>query len=239
MTKQTTNPAWKRLTPVFVVIVLLGTFFAFGGQKYVSLDALRDNQDVLKAFVADNYVIAVAGFAFIYAALVAISFPGAGFLSIFAGFLFGIVTGTLAVVVGATIGATIIFLIARFAFKDFFRSKAGPFIEKFENGLKENEISYLFIVRLIPIFPFFIVNIVPALFDVKVRNYALTTLFGIIPGSLVYVSVGNGIGAALGAGEDVPLKGLMFRPEVIGPIIGLILLSLIPVAYKKYKTKNQ
>ena len=227
------KPLWKRFLPLVVIASALAAFFALGGPKYISLDSLRDNQDFLKAFVADNFVIAVLGFIVIYASLVAISFPGAGFLSIFSGFLFGIVAGTLAAVTAATIGATIIFLVARSALGTGLAAKAGPFMKKFEKGLKEDELSYLFILRLVPIFPFFIVNIVPALFDVKIRNYVLSTMFGIIPGGLVYVSVGNGIGAALSAGQDVPLAGLMFRPQVILPIVGLILLSMIPIAYKK------
>ncbi len=228
----------KRFLPLIIILAALAGFFALGGPKYISLEALRDNQAFLKSFVADNYVIAIVGFVALYAVLVAISVPGAGVLSIFSGFLFGVKTGVPAVVVGATIGATIIFLIARSALGSGLAAKAGPFMRKFEKGLQENELSYLFILRLVPIFPFFIVNIVPALFDVKVRNYVLTTFLGIIPGALVYVSVGNGIGDALAAGGDVALSGLMFRPAVILPIIGLILLSMIPVAYKKFAKKK-
>ena len=95
--------------------------------------------------------------------------------------------------------------------------------------------SYLFILRLIPAFPFFIVNIVPALFDVKLRNYVLSTFFGIIPGALVYASVGAGVGAIFDAGGEVKLSGLMTQPKVIGPILGLIALSLLPILYKKFK----
>ena len=239
-----TNPAirpasaLKRFAPLVVIVLALIAFFAFGGPKYVSLDALRENQDMLKAFVSQHYALAVGGFILLYATLVAISFPGAGFLSIFAGFLFGLVSGTFSVVIGATIGATIIFLIARSAFGTSLASKAGPFMQKFEQGLKENELSYLFILRLVPVFPFFIVNIVPALFDVKLRNYVLSTFFGIMPGSLVYVSVGNGIGDALQAGQDVPLSGLMLRPAVLLPILGLIALSMIPVIYKKMMARK-
>ena len=232
------KPLWKRFLPLLVIAIALTAFFALGGPKYISLDSLRDNQDALKAFVADNFALAVIGFIVIYATLVSISVPGAGFLSIFSGFLFGVVTGTIAAVIAATIGATIIFLVARSALGTGLAAKAGPFMQKFEAGLKENELSYLFILRLVPLFPFFIVNIVPALFDVKLRNYVIATLFGIIPGALVYVSVGNGIGDALSAGQDVPLSGLMFRPQVILPIVGLILLSMIPVAYKKIAAKK-
>lgn len=223
----------KRFLPLAVIIVALTVFFAFGGPEYISLESLRDNQALLKAFVSNNTLLAVVGFVVIYASLVAISFPGAGFLSIFSGFLFGIVMGTIAAVIGATIGATIIFLIVKSALGEGLAERAGPYMKKFEEGIQDNEISYLFILRLVPIFPFFIVNIVTAVFDVKLRNYVLTTLFGIIPGGLVYVSVGNGIGDALSAGQDVPLSGLMFRPAVILPILGLILLSMIPIVYKK------
>ena len=228
----------KRFLPLVIIIGGLIAFFALGGPKYISLDSLRDNQEFLKAFVADNYILAVVGFVVIYAILVAISVPGAGFLSIFAGFLFGLTTGVSAVIIAATIGATVLFLVVRSAFGSGLAAKAGPYMAKFEKGLKENELSYLFILRLVPLFPFFIVNIVPPLFDVKLRNYVLTTLFGIIPGSFVYVSVGNGIGDALSAGQAVPLSGLMFRPAVILPILGLILLSMIPVVYKKLAKKK-
>lgn len=224
----------KRFLPLFIIVAALAAFFALGGPQYISLDSLRDNQEFLKAFVADNYILAVVGFVVLYAVLVAISVPGAGFLSIFAGFLFGLTTGVPAVIIGATVGATILFLVVRSAFGTGLAAKAGPYMERFEHGLKEHQLSYLFILRLVPLFPFFIVNIVPPLFDVKLRNYVLATLFGIIPGSFVFVSVGNGIGDALSAGQDVPLSGLMFRPAVIVPIIGLILLSLIPVIYKKF-----
>lgn len=227
----------KRIWPLLVIAGALAAFFALGGPKYITLDALRENQDILKAFVTNNFVLAVIGFVALYASLTAISVPGASFLSIFGGFLFGLTTGAIAVVIGATIGATILFLAARYVFGESLAAKAGPFMQKFEHGLKENELSYLFILRLVPLFPFFIVNIVPALFDVKVRNYIIATFFGIIPGALVYVSVGNGIGDALNAGQDVPLSGLMTRPAVIFPVLGLIVLSLIPIAYKKLTTK--
>ena len=229
------KPLWKRLLPLGVIGVALALFFALGGPDYVSIDALRDNRDVLAALVADNFALVFLGFIALYALLVGISFPGAGLLSIFGGFLFGTITGTLGIVVGATLGATAIFLAARYAFGDALRAKAGPYMAKFEDGLRENELSYLFILRLVPIFPFFIVNIVPALFDVRLRNYVLSTLFGIIPGSLVYASVGAGIGAIFDAGGDVQLSGLMLQPKVILPILGLIALSLVPVLYKRFR----
>jgi uncharacterized membrane protein YdjX (TVP38/TMEM64 family) len=226
----------KRIWPLLLVAIALSVFFALDGPSYISLDYLKENRDRLSGFVAQNLFITIAGFIALYATLVAISFPGASLLSIFGGFLFGTWLGGGAVVIGATLGATTIFLAARYVIGDSLSKKAGPYIQKFEAGLKENELSYLFILRLIPAFPFFIVNIVPALFDVKLRNYILTTFFGIIPGSLVYASLGAGISTFFDAGQDVPLGGLMLRPAVLLPILGLITLSLIPIIYNKFKS---
>lgn len=223
----------KRLLPVGVIAAALIAFFALGGPQYLSLDGLRDNQQVLKNLVRDHFVLSLIGFVLVYMALVAISVPGAAFLSIFAGFLFGVVPGTFATVTGATLGAILLFLAARSASGGNLSAKAGPFVQKFDVGLKKNELAYLFILRLVPLFPFFIVNIVPAIFGVKLRNFAVSTFFGIIPGSLVYVSVGNGIGDVLASGQSVPLSGLMTRPAVLLPIAGLVLLSFIPILYNK------
>lgn len=228
---------FKRFLPVIIIAVALIAFFALGGPKYVSLESLKSNRAVLTSFVQDNFILSILGFVALYAVLTAISFPGASFLSIFGGFLFGTLVGGGAITVGATIGAVGIFLAARYALGDVLTKKAGPYMKKFEAGLKENEISYLFILRLIPAFPFFIVNVVPALFDVKLRNYALTTFFGIIPGCFVYASVGAGAGAILDKGDELKLTGLMTQPKVLLPILGLITLALLPIIYKKFFKK--
>lgn len=228
----------KRFAPIIVIVLALAAFFALGGPKYVSLESLKSNRAALAVFVENNFLTAIIGFIALYAVLTAISFPGASFLSIFGGFLFGTVVGGSAITVGATIGAVGIFLAARYALGDSLTKKAGPYMQKFEAGLKENELSYLFILRLIPAFPFFIVNIVPALFDVKLRNYALTTFFGIIPGCFVYASVGAGAGAILDQGGELRLGGLMTQPKVLLPVLGLITLALLPIIYKKFFKKT-
>ncbi|MGB0905992.1 MAG: TVP38/TMEM64 family protein [Maricaulaceae bacterium] len=230
--------ALKRFAPIAVVIIALIVFFANDGQRFFNIESLRENRDVLAAFVTDNFAIALLGFIALYATLVAISFPGASILSVFGGFLFGTLVGGFGIVIGATIGATLIFLAARYALGDSLSKKAGPYMQKFEAGLKENEFSYMFILRLIPAFPFFIVNLVPALFDVKIRNYVITTFLGIIPGALVYASVGAGVGAIFDAGGDVKLTGLMTKPAVLGPILGLIVLSSLPIIYNKMKARK-
>lgn len=229
----------KRLAPLAIIAAALALFFALGGPQYISLESLKANRETLGAFVSDNFILSILAFIGLYALLTAISFPGASFLSLFGGFLFGTLVGGTAIVVGATLGATVLFLAARYAIGDFLKQKtSGNALAKFEAGLKENELSYLFILRLIPAFPFFVVNFVPALFDVKIRNYIFSTFFGIMPGSFVYASVGAGIGAVFDQGEDVNLSGLMTQPKVIFPILALIALALLPVLYKKFFKKD-
>jgi len=228
----------KRLLPLGIIAAALTAFFALGGPEYVNLESLKENREWLAGFVQDNFLIAFIGFIALYALLVGISFPGAGFLSIFGGFLFGTFTGAFGIVIGATIGACIIFMVARNAIGGNLAERMGPYMKKFEDGLTKNELSYLFILRLVPIFPFFVVNVVPALFNVKFRNYALTTAFGIIPGSLVYASIGDGASAIFEQGGDLKLSGVMTEPRVLFPIIGLACLAMIPVIYNKIKTRS-
>lgn len=230
--------ALKRFWPLALIAIALSLFFALGGPEYISLEYLKNERAKLTGFVADNLVLAVGAFIMLYAVLTGISFPGASLLSIFGGFLFGTLLGGSAIVIGATIGATAIFLAARYVIGDSLSKKAGPYMQKFESGLKESEFSYLFILRLIPAFPFFIVNIVPALFDVKLRNYVITTFLGIIPGCFVYASVGASAGAFFDQGEEPNLSGLMTDPKILFPILGLIALSTLPIIYKKFIKKG-
>ena len=130
-----------------------------------------------------------------------------------------------------------LFLIARTALGDVLRAKAGPFLAKMEEGFRENALSYLLVLRLIPLFPFWLVNLVPAFLGVSTIHYVIGTFFGIIPGTFVFASVGNGLGALLDAGED-PNLGIIFQPEVLGPLVALALLSLLPVLYKRHQAKK-
>ncbi|MBY0306358.1 MAG: TVP38/TMEM64 family protein [Sphingomonas sp.] len=225
----------KRFGPLIILVVIAIAFFAAGGQHYVTLDALRDNRQFLVDFVARNPVGSALALVGIYAALVAISFPGASLLTIAAGLFFGTVVGGSLVVIGATLGATIVFLIARNASGDALRKRIGNWGEKLADGFEKNAFSYLMLLRLLPVAPFWLVNIVPALFGVKLRDYVLATAIGIIPGTFVYASIGAGAGAVLAAGQELNLKGALLKPEVIGPILGLAALSLIPIIYKKFR----
>jgi uncharacterized membrane protein YdjX (TVP38/TMEM64 family) len=198
----------------------------------VGLDRLREHRLWLAAQVEQHYVLAVAAYLLIYAAAVAVSVPGASVLTIAGGFLFGQVVGTAATVVAATVGAVALFLAARTALGDPLRARAGPWLRKLEQGFAENALSYLLVLRLVPLFPFFVVNLVPAFLGVPLRTYFLGTLVGIIPGTFVYVSVGAGLGALFEAGGDLSLESVL-TPEIIVALVGLALLALLPVAYKK------
>jgi uncharacterized membrane protein YdjX (TVP38/TMEM64 family) len=229
--------SYTRLWPVLVVVLVLAAFFYFGLDKYFSLDALRDNREWLKTYVAENYWLAMAIFAGIYAGAVAISFPGASIMTIAGGFLFGL-WATIPTVFAATLGATIIFLIAKTAIGAALRKSAGGFVARFEEGFKEGEFSYLLVLRLVPAFPFWVVNIVPALLNANLTKYVAATALGIIPGTFVFTSIGNAAGAIFDSGGKLELTGVMTKPEILLPVIGLILLALIPVIQRRFFAKR-
>jgi uncharacterized membrane protein YdjX (TVP38/TMEM64 family) len=219
--------------PLIVIAAALAAFFALGLHRYFTLDALRDNREALRAWVANDPLLASALFFIAYAAAVAISFPGASILTIFGGYLFGLWIGTPLIVFAATLGATIIFLAARTALSDYLSKRAGGLAKRMEKGFREGELSYMFILRLAPVFPFWGVNIAAGLLGVSLRNFVIGTFFGIIPGSFVYASIGAAAGAAFDAGEDISLAGVLLKPETLTPIAGLIVLALIPVFLKR------
>ena len=152
-------------------------------------------------------------------------------LSIAGGFLFGGLLGALYVVIGATIGATALFLIARSALGDSLRTRAGPWLAKMEAGFQENALSYLLVLRLVPLFPFFVVNLVPAFLGVQLWTYVLGTFFGIIPGALVFTYSGAGLGSVFDSDQPFSI-GAVLTTEVVIALLGLALLSLVPVLYK-------
>lgn len=227
----------RRLAPLAVLILAVVAVFAFGLDDYISFDVLRRHRAQLLDFVDRHAVVAPLLYVLVYAVVIAISIPGGAVLTIAGGFLFGALFGAALVVIGATLGATVVFLIARTALGDVLRAKAGGRIRRMEEGFREDAFNYLLFVRLIPIFPFWLVNIVPAFLGVPLRTYVLATFLGIIPGSFVYASVGNGLGAVFDTG-GTPDLGIIFKPEIILPIIGLAILALLPVAYRKLKTRQ-
>jgi uncharacterized membrane protein YdjX (TVP38/TMEM64 family) len=151
--------------------------------------------------------------------------------------LFGVWQGTAVVVVGATIGAVAIFLAARSLLADVLRAKAGrPWLAKMEAGFRQDAVSYMMVLRLVPGFRFFVVNLVPAFLGVSLRTFTLTTFFGIMPGTFVFALIGAGLGSVFDQAEAFTLKGAL-TPQIITALVGLAVLSLLPVAYKRIKSR--
>lgn len=235
------TPKRRNVTRVGVLVgfaVLLAAIFSTGIQDQLSLESLRANREALLDFVSANYLVAVAAFIVIYVLAVTFSIPGAVWLSISGGFVFSAGPATAYIVIAATVGATLVFLLARYVLGDVLRSKAGGAIGRMRSGFQEDAFSYMLVLRLVPLFPFFIVNLVPAFLNVPIRIYVAGTALGIIPGAFVFALVGSGLGAVFDAGGDIDPGAVLFRPEVIGSLLGLAVLALIPVAYKRLKATS-
>lgn len=228
----------RRFLPLFLLCLLIGIVWVTGIHEKLSFDTVKENRDRLTSIVQQNFVKAALLFSLLYILSTTLSIPGATVLTITGGFLFGQTWGTIWVVLSATTGATFLFLIARTALGESLRQRAGPWYDKMKKGFTENAFFYLLTLRLIPIFPFFVVNLVPAFLGVSLRTYILATGLGIIPGSFVYVSVGTGLGSLFDRGETLNLKGIL-TPEILTALGGLALLSLLPVLYKKLKQKRK
>ena len=229
--------AW-RAVPVVLILSGLVAFFAFDLNQYLSFETFSEHRQALIEWTEANTLLAVLSFMGIYALAVAFSVPGAVWLTIIAGFLFGTLEATFYVVMGATFGATVIFIIAKYSAGDYLCSKASGMVKKMEDGFNENAFSYLLVLRLVPLFPFWLVNLAPAIVGCPLRTYVVATFIGIIPGTFVYAMVGNGLGSVFEVGGS-PDLGIIFSPQILGPIVGLSLLAMIPVAYKKYKASKQ
>jgi uncharacterized membrane protein YdjX (TVP38/TMEM64 family) len=230
--------SFKRLAPLLVLLALVAAAFVFRLDKYLTLDALRDNRAVLAAFVQSYGVIAPLGFVLVYAAVVALSLPGATIMTLTGGFLFGVSLGAAVNVIGATAGASLLFLIARSAFDDALRARAGPFLGRLADGFRKDAFSYLLFLRLVPAFPFWAVNLAPALLGMRFPPFVAATALGIIPGTTVFSAFGASLGQLFDAGAEVRLKDV-FSPTLIAALIGLGFLSLLPVVMRYMRQRAQ
>ena len=233
-TKKSGRLSLRRVAPLAAIAGAVLIFFALEYDQYLSFEVLKENRHALLEWRDRNGMAAVLIFIIGYVAAVALSLPGAIWLTISGGFLFGTLFGTLYVVVAATIGATLVFVAARYALGDYLRSKAGPTVRKMEGGFRKNALSYLLFLRLTPVFPFWLVNLVPAFLGVRLSTFIIGTFLGIIPGSIVYAWVGNGLGAVIDDGQRPDLS-IIFDPAIAGPLIALAIFALLPVAYKFFK----
>lgn len=232
------HPAlWKRLLPLFIIGAVVLLFFALDLGNYLSFAALREHRGTLLAFVEHNYLLASLAYIGLYIVVVAFSLPGATVMTLSGGFLFGTLLGGIYAVVGATIGATLLFLIAKTSVGDYLLDKAGEGIRKMQAGFAENALNYLFMLRLVPIFPFFLVNLAPAFLGVSLRVYLLATFFGIMPAAFIYALAGSGLGSVFDRNEAFS-AGSILTPQMTAALIGLALLALIPVVYKKIRGRR-
>lgn len=227
----------KRVIPLCVLAGVIVAFFAFGLHRALSLDALRAHRAALLAMVEAHRLAAMLGYVALYVVVVAASLPGALAMSLAGGFLFGALIGTVLIVAAATIGATILFLIARSAFGDMLRGRAGPFVRRMEDGFRANAFWYLLSLRLIPVFPFFAVNLVPALVGIPLMTFVAATFIGVIPGTFVFASFGAGLGEVFDRGGEVS-PGAVLTPGIVAGLAGLGGLSLLPVAFKWWRGRS-
>jgi uncharacterized membrane protein YdjX (TVP38/TMEM64 family) len=232
------NPIMRRLPLIIIVIVaVLGFVFL---RDYLTFDALSENREELIAFRDANYLLTVLLFIGIYILIVGFSLPGASIATLTGGFLFSAFPGVFFNVIGATTGATAIFLAARWGFGEKLGAKledADGIVKKIKDGIDENQWSMLFLIRLLPAVPFFMANLIPSFLEVPLRRFVISTFFGIMPGTFVYTLVGAGLGEVFASGET-PNFGIIFEPEILLPILGLAALAVLPIIIKTVRGKK-
>lgn len=243
MTTPQTTPEGKsglaRHLPL-LTILLVAVIGFFTLRDYLTFDTLRDNREVLLGWRDSNYALVALGFVGVYFLIVAFSLPGAAVASVTGGFLFGLASGTGLNVLSATLGAVAIFLAARWGLGASLTARleaSEGTIKRLKNGLRENEVSVLLLLRLVPAVPFFVANLLPALVGVKFRNFVWTTAVGIIPGALVFTWIGVGLGEVFDRGES-PNLSLLWEPHIIGPLLGLSALAALPIVIKAVRGKS-
>jgi uncharacterized membrane protein YdjX (TVP38/TMEM64 family) len=209
----------------------IGAFFYFDLGRYLSLDSLKANRDSLLAFTEEHYVASVVIFTVSYCLLVAASLPGAVFFTLAGGFLFGSALGTVYVNLAATSGATVAFLVARYLLRDWVESKFGGWLAPIQEGFAKNAFSYLMTLRLIPLFPFFVVNMACGLTRVSLATYVTATAVGIIPGSFVFAYAGRQLGTINSLKE-------IASPNVLVAFTLLGILALVPTVYQKWNARK-
>lgn len=230
-----------RCLPLFILLGGLGLSYAFGLHNYLSLTYLGEQRGALQAYVADNKLLSAVLFMVIYTAAVAFAFPAASVLTIFAGFLFGWLQAGIMVAFAATLGATILFLAAKSSIGGFLRAKLKGSAASFADGFAKDALTYLLVLRLAPVFPFFLVNIAPALFNVRTRDFVIATFFGILPGTFAFCYLGQGVGSVLDAaaasGTTPSVKSLV-TPEITIAFAALALVAAIPTLVRFYKARK-
>ena len=242
--------ASRRFAPLVLIAILALVIFAMGWHRALSLENLARHHATLADLVGRHFVVALAAFVAIYVAVVTLSLPGGTILSVTGGLLFGCLWGGVTALIGATIGATLLFLIARSAFGEILTRRAGPRLAKLAQGFREDAFNYLLFLRLVPVFPFFLVNLAPALVGVRLAPFVAATALGIIPATFAFAFVGVGLNRviesqaqsfhdceAAGRGDcriDFDI-GAALTPHLLAAFAVLGLLALIPVVVKRLR----
>jgi uncharacterized membrane protein YdjX (TVP38/TMEM64 family) len=243
----------RRLVPLVVIVAASVAVLAMGWQRQLSFQTLARHHDALRDFITTHEVSALAAYMVLYIAAVALSIPVATFLTLTGGVLFGALLGGIASVVGATIGAICIFLIARSAIGEYLVRRAGPLAERLAEGFRADAFSYLLFLRLVPIFPFWMVNLVPALAGVRLATFAAATALGVIPATFVFAFVGAGLDSVIAAQQaayrsclaaarsDCRLEfhiNAALTPELIAALTALGVLALVPVVVRRLRART-
>jgi uncharacterized membrane protein YdjX (TVP38/TMEM64 family) len=228
----------KRYGPIAIIAAALILAVSMGWHRYLSFDVLTEQSSALKALVANKPLLVVAAFMGIYIVATSISLPGAIWLTIAGGYLFGPFLGTALSATSATLGATILFLSAQSALGGGLRARAGGFVDRLEKGFKENAFSYLLTLRLLPVAPFWGVNLAAAALGVRLRTFVIATAIGILPGGFVYAWLGSGIEHVIASGSKPDLS-IIFTPQVLGPLVGLAALALFPTVWKFFSQRGK
>ncbi|RAP39754.1 hypothetical protein BYZ73_18865 [Rhodovulum viride] len=234
-----TRPTRARHLPL-IAIAAVAVVGALTLRDQLGFEALAAHREALIALRDANYAGAALGFMLAYVAIVAFSLPGATVATLAGGFLFGVFPGVLFNVTAATLGAVLIFLAARWGLGDRLAARLDASegrVAALREGLRENELSVLFLIRLVPAVPFFVANLLPALVGVSAGRFAVTTFFGIMPGALVYTWVGAGLGEVFARGER-PDLGIVFEPQVLGPLLGLAALAALPIVLRALRRRR-
>ena len=248
---------FKRLLPLAILAGVAALVVSQGWHKYLSLEHIAANRDVLKGYIASNYFLTLLAYMGAYIVAVALSLPGGVFLTLLGGFLFGWLVGGISTVIAATIGATAIFLIAKTSLGEPLAARAGPWLEKLRDGFQDNAMSYLLFLRLVPVFPFWLVNLAPALLGVGLPTYVIGTLFGIIPGTFAFTFAGVGLDSVIEAqrkaydecvaanAADAAEKctftldpSAILTTELLVAFAALGAVALIPVLLKKFRKEK-
>src|SRR5918993_1259430 len=250
----TARPWLRRFAPVAVILVLIAVVYVMGWHRAVSLETLVRHRAAIDTFMQQHHVVTLGLFVAIYVAVVSLSLPGALVLTISSGILFGALIGALASIIGATLGAVVIFLIARSACGEFLVRRAGPLAQRLAAGFREDAFSYLLFLRLVPVFPFFVVNLVPAISGVRLAPFIAATALGIIPATFTFAIVGARLDsliaaqvaaykACLAAGDagcrlDFDVKAAI-TPQLLTALSALAVLGLIPLVVKRLRARGR